>query len=345
MSATSEANSLESFFAIGIQGSKGTAATTLYKALATVSSLDVRFDLRDNRQEHPAASSVWLRTGYQTMTGSLANATVTFALRPKFIVPVLQAFGYQVSTVDNTTYYTHTLTQGTNAAHKWATIAWNVSDSDGAYVVRGVDCRGTTLSIEASTEEIMCTASFNGLTVAPMSGSPTYVSEQTDEIVPWQGARTTLTAGVSGSAYSVAERIRGITINFENPLKTDDKALWEATRTTLARDSHDVSYSFTGMNLSDSMYEAMMYGADSGSSVDLGVRTGDINIEWESEDNISGAATPYLFGIDTPTVQWIPDAGSAQASGTDIIQLSATANVIGSGTPVTITIDNNVASY
>lgn len=345
MSATSEANSLESFFALGIQGSKGTAATTLYKTLATVSSLDVQFDIRDNRLEHPAASSVWLRTGYQTMTGYLANATVTFALRPKFIVPVLQAFGYGVSTADNTTYYTHTLTQGTNAAHKWATLAWSVADSDGAYVVRGVDCRGTTLSIEATTDEIMCTASFQGLTVQPMAGSPTYVTEQTDEIVPWQGARTTLAAGVSGSTYDIVERIRGITINFENPLKTDDRALWEPTRTTLTRESHDVNYAFSGMNLSDSMYEAMMYGADAGTSVSTAVRTGDINIEWESEDNISGASTPYRFAIDTPTVQWFPDAGSAQANGSDIIQISATANVIGTGTPVSIEVDNNVSSY
>ena len=345
MSATSEASSLEAFFAIGIQSSKGTAATTLYKGLATVSALEPIVSYRDNRTEHPAAASVWLRTGYQTITNVLSGARVTFALRPKMIVPVLQAFGYQVSTADNTTYYTHTLTQGTNAQHKWATIAWSVPDSDGAFVTRGVDMRGTTLSIEVSTDEIICTAEFRGLTIEPMSGSPTYVTEQTDEMVPWLGARTTMSAGISGSTYSIVERIRGMTINVENVLREDDRALWEPTQTTLSRESHDVNYSLTDINMSDSVYEALVYGSNGGTSVSTAVRTGDINVYWESADNISGAATPYRFSIDTPAVQVIYDEGSAEANGTDIMTVSATANVIGTGTPVSIEVDNNVASY
>ncbi|HSG63308.1 MAG TPA: hypothetical protein VLA24_17925 [Pseudomonadales bacterium] len=345
MSATSEANSLEAFFAIGVQSAKGTAATAFYKTLATVSSLDVQFDIRDNRLEHPAASSVWLRAGYQTMTGYLANATVTFALRPKFIVPILQAVGYQVNSVNNTTYYTHTLTQGTNAAHKWMTLAWSVPDSDGAFVVRGVDCRAESLSIDVTTEEILCTATFKGLTVEPMAGSPTYTAEATDELLPWIGARTTLSCGISGSTYAVVERIRGVTINMDNPLRVDDKALWEPARTTLQRESHDVNYNFTGMNMSDSVYEAFFYGSDGGTTVSTAVRTGDVNLEWHSADDITGAVVPFRFEIDTPTVQWIPESGSGQASGSDLILASAAANVIGTGTPVTINIDNDVASY
>lgn len=344
MSATSEANSLESFFAVGVQSAKGTAATTLYKTLATTSGLRPVFDVRDVRAEHPAANSVWDRASVQTMTGYLAGGTVTFALRPKFIVPVLLGFGYQVTTTNNTTYYTHALTQGTNAAHKWLTLAWNVADSDGAYVMRAVDCRGTSLSIAASTDEIICTAEFRGLTLEPMSGSPTYVNEQADEILPWNGDRTTLTAGVSGSAYSIVERIRSATIDFTNTLREQDRALWEATRTTLARESHGVQYTFGEINASDSVVEAMFYGANAGSSVNLAARQGDINVSWESADNISGASTPYKFEIDTPTVQWFPGE-DLQANGSDIVTMSATANVIGTGTPITINVDNNVASY
>lgn len=345
MSATSQANSIEAFFAIGIQSAKGTAATTLYKTLATVSNLDAEFEVRDNRVEHPAASSVWLRAGYQTMTGYLANATVTFALRPKFIVPVLMACGYQDTPANNTTYYTHALVQGTNANHKWATIAWSLPDSDGAFVTRGVDCRCSNLQINVTTAEILCTATFRGLTLQPMSGSPTYVSEATDEILPWLGARTTLTSGVSGSEYAIVERLRGVQMTFDNPLREDDKALWEATRTTLDRVSHDVVYNFTGLSASDSVYEAFLYGADAGTAVSTAVRRGDVNLEWESADDISGASVPYRFEIDTPAVQWIPTAGSAQASGSDVITWSANANVIGTGTPVTINVDNEVASY
>lgn len=345
MSATSEANSREAFFAVGVQSAKGTAATTLYKTLATVSGLDPQFDIRDDRAEHPAASSVWARAAYQTMTGYLGTGQVTFALRPKFIVPILMGMGYQNTPTNNTTYYTHTLVQGTNANHKWITCAWSLPDSDGAIVTRAVDCRVSSLSIAASTEEIICTAEIRGLTIEPMAGSPTYVDEQIDEIVPWLGARTTMTLGVSGSAYSIIERVRGVTMNFTNTLREDDKALWEATRTTLARETHDLTYDVTGINVSDSIYEAITYGSNGGTSVSTAVRTGDINLEWESADNISGAAVPYRFEIDTPTVQWVPSAGSIQANGSDIITVDVTANVIGTGTPVTINVDNNVASY
>lgn len=345
MSATSTANSLEAAFSIGIQTSKGTAATTLYTTLATVSGLDVQWDVQEAAQEHPAASSVWLRSGYQLITGYLANATVTFALRPKFIVPVLMAAGYQNSPTNNTTYYTHTLTQGTNAAHKWATLAWSIPDSDATYVIRGVDCRCNNLQINVTPDGITCTATFRGLTVEPMAGSPTYVSEALNQIVPWEGARTTLTAGNSGSEYAIVERLRGVQMTFDNPLREDDKALWEPTRTTLDRVSHDVVYAFSGLNASDSTYEAFVFGSDGGTTASLSARYGDVNLQWESTDNIAGAAVPYRFNIDTPAVQWISDTGGISANGSDVITWNATANVIGTGTPVTINVDNEVASY
>jgi len=345
MSATSEAPSLEAFFAIGIQSAKGTAATTLYKTLATVSGLAPIYDYRDDRSEHPAASSVWVRSAYQTITGTLAGAKVTFALRPSFIMPMLMAAGYQNTPANNSTYYTHTGIQGTNAAHKWVTCAWSVPDSDGAYVIRGVDMRATSISIAASTDEITCTAELRGLTVEPMAGSPTYVSETIDEIVPWTGARTTLTAGVSGSAYAVVERVRGVTIDITNNLRVDDKALWEPARTTLSRESHDVTFSFSGINMSDSVYEAAFFGADAATATTTSVLTGDIDLEWESVDDITGASTPFRFEVDAPTVQWQFDAQSAEANGTDIISIDGTANVIGTGTPVTFNVDNAIASY
>lgn len=345
MSATSEANSLESWFAIGVQSAKGTAATTLYKTLATTSGLRPIFDQRDDRAEHPAANSVWARTTARTLTGYLAGGSVTFALRSKFIVPTLMAFGYQNTPTNNTTYYTHSLVQGSNANHKWVTLAWNVADSDGAYVIRAVDCRGTSLSVAASTDEIICTAEFRGLTLEPMSGSPTYVDEQADEIVPWEGARTTLDAGVSGSEYSIVERIRGATIDITNTLREQDKALWEATRTTLQREVHDLTYSFSEVNLSDSVYEAFAFGSDGGTSVSLSPRVGDVNVYWESTDNISGAAVPYRFSIDTPSMDFLMDEGSVQANSTDIVTADLTAAIVGSGTPATFEVDNDVASY
>ena len=343
MSATSEANSLGSFFAVGVQSAKGTAATTLYKLIATDSGLAPEFEYRDTRLEHPSADGTvsWARANTNQITGYIGKATVTFALRPKGIVPVLQGAGFQVVTVNNTTYYTHTLTQGTDAAHKWITAIWKVDDSDAAYYQRGVDGRCTNVTITVNTDEIMCTAEISFLSVAPLSGSPTYVAEQSDEIVPWVGARTSVTAG----GYSVVEVLRGAEIGFENTLRDQDKSLWTQTRVNMQRQSINGTCNFTKANLSDSLYEAIYYGADAGSTVATAPVTGAVDVEWRSAANISGAAVPYKLQYAAPSVQW-ESGGMPMASGDDLITMDINGTVVGNvATPITVTINNNVSSY
>lgn len=343
MSATSEANSLGSFFAVGVQSAKGTAATTLYKLIATESSLAPEFEYRATRLEHPSTGGTtsWARANVDQITGYVGRASVTFPLRPKGIVPVMQATGFQVVTTNNTTYYTHVLTQGTDAAHKWVTCIWKVDDSDAAYYVRGVDGRCTSLTVSVGVEEIICTAEFGFLTVAPLSGSPTYVAEQADEIVPWIGARTDIDIG----GYTVVEVIRAAEFAFTNALREDDKALWTQTRVNMQRQSIDIQASFNEVNVSDSVYDAVYYGADAGSTVATAPVTGAIDVEWRSADNISGAAVPYELQFAAPSVQWQP-GGAPSASGDDLITIGVDGYVIGDvATPCTVTVVNNVASY
>lgn len=344
MSATSEANSLGSFFAIGVQSAKGTAATTLYKLIATESSLAPEFEYRDTRLEHPSTGGTtsWAMANPDQITGYIGRASVTFPLRPKGIVPVLQATGFGISTTNNTSYYTHVLTQGTDAAHKWVTCMWKVDDSDGAYYVRGVDGRCTSLTISVSTEEIMCTAEFGFITVAAFSASqPTYVNEQSDEIVPWVGARTGIVIG----GYTVVEVIRAAEITFTNTLREDDKALWSQSRVNMQRQSIGIQASFNEMNVSDSAYEAVYFGADAGTTPASAPVTGNIDVEWRSAANISGASVPYELQFVAPSVQWKPN-GAPTASGDDLITIGVDGMVVGNvATPCTVTVINNVSSY
>lgn len=345
MSATSEANSLGSFFALGVQAAKGTAATTLYKALATVSGLAPIFSDREAPLEHPAPSGS-RNTRRKTATkhpNYLAGAKATFLLRPKFIVPALQAAGFVVNTTNNTTHYTHVCTLATGATHKWMTAAWNVDETDGAFVTRGVDLRATALNLAVSPEQIEANLTLRGLTIEPMSGSPTYVSEASDEIVPWLGARTTL----SVNGYSIVERVRNIEFGIENTLREDDTALWEPAITNLPQQSIDVSLGLTNVNISDDIAEALWYGAANGSTVSTAAATGAISVKWESEADISGAAVPYSVQIALPSVEWIADPESFEANGDNFIAPSLTAYMLDDqgGEPITITVINDVASY
>lgn len=343
MSATSEANSLGSFFALGKQASKGTASTTLFKALATTSGLGARFDMREPRLEHPAASTraTKIKTAQQRTSYLAEVSDVTFAMYPKFFPMALLACGFQISTVNNTTHYTHTCTIGTPAAHKWMTAAWNVDESDGAFVTRGVDMRATSLAIAITPDEIMNTLSLLGLKMEPMSGSPTYTSEGTTEVVPWNWTRTTLTIG----GYTISERIRSVNLNIENTLREDDRAVGETVRTSLGQQSIGVTAEFADVNISDDNYEAYFYGAANGSTVSLGAVTGAIDTKWTSDSNISGAAVPYSVQIAIPSVSWEMTT-MPQASDDSFVTLGLTASMVDdSSTPITITVVNDVSAY
>jgi len=342
MSATSEANSLESWFALGKQSSKGTAATTLYKALATVSALGATYDEREAPLEHPAAATrATAKKTTMKRPSYMSNAKATFLLRPKFIVPALLAAGFQVTTTNNTTHYTHVCTLGSSSAHKWMTSAWNVEESDAAFISRGVDMRATSLNLAISPEQIEASMELRGLTLQPMSGSPTYVSEQTDEIVPWMLTRTTLTL----NSYTISERIRSMEFAVANTMREDDRAIGETVRTNLGQQSIDITMAFGEINISDDIYEAFHFGATGGSTVSLSAVTGAIDLKFTSEDNISGAAVPYSIQIAIPSVSWAMDS-EPEASGDELITAGVTASMIDdSATPITVTVVNNIASY
>jgi hypothetical protein len=342
MSATSEANSLESWFALGKQAAKGTAGTTLYKTLATVSSIGATYDEREPPLEHPAVSTrATARKSAIKRPSYMSNAKATFILRPKFIVPALLAAGFQVTTTNNTTHYTHVCTLGSSAAHKWMTSAWSVEESDGAFILRGVDMRATSLNLAISPDQIEGSIELRGLTLDPMSGSPTYVTEQADEIAPWNMTRTTL----SMNSYDVVERIRSMEFAVTNTMREDDRAVGETARTTMAQQSIDISLAIGEVNVSDDIVEAFHYGATGGSTVDLDAVTGAIDILFESDDNISGASVPYSLQIAIPSVSYTMDT-EPEANGDGLITAGLTAYMIDdSSTPITVTVVNNVSSY
>lgn len=342
MAATSEANSLESWFALAKQANKGTAATAFFKALATVSRLGATYDEREAPLEHPAVTTrATARKSNVKRTSYLAGAAVTGILHPKFVVPLLLANGFQVVTTDDTTHYTHVCTLGSATNHKWMTAAWNVEANDGAFVNRGKDMRGTSLNFSVSPDQIEYSGEFRGLTLEPMSGSPTYTSEASAEIVPWLMTRTTMTM----NATDITERIRSMELAITNTLREDDRAIGESERTALPQQNIDISIALGEINISAALFNTFHYGASNGTSVVLNGVSGALDIKFASENNISGAAVPYSMQIAIPSLGYTMD-GEPEASGDDLITLGLTAYMIDDvATPITITVINDVSAY
>ena len=113
----------------------------------------------------------------------------------------------------------------------------------------------------------------------------------------------------------------------------------------MQRQSIGIQASFNEINVSDSVYEALYFGADSGTTPATAPVTGNIDVEWRSAANISGAAVPFEFQFVAPSVQWKPN-GAPAASGDELITIGADGMVVGNvATPCTVTVVNNVASY
>lgn len=260
----------------------------------------------------------------------------------KFIVPALMAAGFTVTT-SGSGPYTHVCVLATGAAHKWMTAAWSVDETDGAFVTRGVDMRATSLNMAISPEQIECNMTLRGLTVQPMSGSPTYTTEAADEIVPWLGTRTTL----SINGYDIVERVRNVEFGIENTMREDDSAIWEAALTGLPQQSIDISLALSNVNISDDIYKALFYGSTSGTEVDTDAAVGAVDVKWTSEANIPSAAVPYSVQIAMPSVEWIADPESFEANGDNFIAPSLTAYMLddSGSAPITVTVVNGTASY
>lgn len=331
----------EAFIALAKQSGQNTAATTLFKALATVSRAAPIKDQRQVRVEHPASASRYTRRKSKTQTPSyLGGANASFALYPKFIGAALLACGFQVTTVDNTTYYTHTFTLGSAAAHKWMTAAWYVPTST-AFTTRLIDARAQSLNVNGTTDEILCDMVMRSLSQGQMSGSPTYTAEESEEILPWLGSRTLTING-----KSITENVQGCNLQITNNLDQNRRSLWTPNRTDLPPTDIDVGVVLTDIDLTKDLYYASFYGATGGSAVDLDPVVGSLEWEWQSANNISGAGVPYRFAVDIPSVEFFPDPDSMPAQNADVMTMNINAFMTDDvTTPISIELDNDVSAY
>lgn len=331
-------NSLDSSFNLGVQASKGTAATAYKTALATISGANARFDERQQLLEHPGSSSSipWETKAVRARTGYLVPVNATFVLYPRFIGKVLHGF-CGVSSVNNTTHYTHTFTPSTNANLAWLTAMHKfVGSSDLERKI--LDVRMTQLNIDASTEFIQCQFQGTGLSEGLAAGTETKVAEIETEISPYSGS-----IAWEAASLTLTSEIRGAQVQITQTFDENDRVLFSSTRTGLPRQRLNITGTVRGVDVDADTYEAyktIKYGGTSGTAPSLTPSTGPLVLTFQSQSNISGAAVPYKLIINMPKVQW--DFETPNSQNDDIVRLDATFTLVGDSSPaVTITLVND----
>lgn len=334
--------SLDSEFTIGVQSAKATAATAFITALATISGADVAFDERTPLKEHPGGSgtvpfdikAAVERTGYKVPVNA------TFLLRPRFIGKVLRGF-CQVSTVNNTTHYTHTFTPSTNAQLVWLTVLSKFFGTATNFERRVLDVRPTQLSIDAQTDQIQCQLQGVGLSEGNSLGSETKVAEIATEMSPYSGS---IAMTIAGTNLSVV--IRGAQTQFTQTLEEDDRVLFSTVRPGLNRQSIGVTGTVRGIDMDEQTYDTyklIVRGASAGTAPSLAAPTGPLTLVFQSLSNISGAAVPFSLTMAFPKVQYGLTTPNSQDD--SFVRADPTWRLVADSTPAfTITLVNDQAS-
>ena len=336
------ANSLVASYSMGIQSAKGTAATAYKTALSTDSTVNVKFDEREPPLEHPAPAAratnrkiATLRTGYMVPVGN------SFLARPRYLGTCLRAAGFAVSTVNNTTHYTHTFTLADRTAFAWATVIHKIIGATN--LERKVtDVRLETFSLNADTKEIKGETAGFGLLEGDASGSETKVSEIAVELSPAAGSATIVVGGAT-----VASPLRGMTFEVKNEFDQEDKALFSSARVDAPQMGLDITGTLGGVDFdygTYEMYRRIVRGGTSATAPSLVSATGALSFAYQSASNITGAAVPYSLSVALDTVDYMFQ--DVQASGNEMIRGDINwAMIDGVTTPITIVLVNDQAAY
>ena len=338
-------NSLTGYFAIGKQADRTTQATSFIKALALTSGLGVTFDESDALKEHPStvAGTSFAMASPKTRTGFLVPWAVDFVLRPNFFPRALQSLGFTVASGagPEANTYEHVCTVDTDANMLWMSVISNVGGS--TFSRRALSARASALNITANNTDIRCALSGTGLNEGNVSGTPSFTSEVTTQILPTTGS---LTANFDGG--SLTSIIRGLTCNIAQPLKEgkEELPLFQSDRTTLDRQNIDCTGDLQGIDAEFDLWKKIIRGGTSGTTPSLTVAPGDLNFAFNSASYIGATTTLFSVAFALPSVMYtLPNEG-IRDNNDDLVRVAIGYNVIADvATPITITVINGIASY
>lgn len=339
-------NSLTGFIALGKQADRTTQATTLYKSLALTSSMGVQFDESDELKEHPSAvaGTSFALASPRTRTGYLVPWAANFILRPKFFPAALQAIGFAISSSTSDPEAganTHTCTVAADASMLWMTAVHNVGGS--SFSRRALSARANQLNITANNTDIRCDIAGTALDEGNVSGTPTYVSEVTTQILPTAGSIT-----CNFDSATLTSTVRGATLNIAQQLKDgkEELPLFQSTRNSLDRQNIGVTGDLQGVDVDFDLWKKIIRGGTSGTTPSLVVVPGDLEITFESAGNMGATATPYSVTFTIPSVQFNMPTEGIRNNADDLVRVALGWNMIAdTSTPITITVVNDVAGY
>lgn len=339
---TIPAHSLNSRFAVAVQASKGTPATTGFViGRMRESWLQPAYSLLEAGPEHTGQSGTRAtrRRAASRRNDYLMEFGGRMYLYPHMIGVLLRGMGFGVNVTDNTTYKSGAFTLADRTAYAWLSVLHRNGDGGDAFERKAKDARLTSLTIEAGRDG--CNANFEGLALAEAQSTGTETSENEVNARLSSGAGS-FTATIGGAAIS--SQIRAATLTIDNPLSRDEWSLFSFAHDDLPPEGVEISGTLGGIDVTYDLYKKMNWGGTSGTAPVAVVPEGPVSITLNTPDNIAGAAVPY--GITASMADVELTLGNWRPADANLLRADVTWRMIDPGTtPLTITLVNTKATY
>lgn len=339
----------EGSLSLAIQGTKGTPASANFiTALVEDSGLNPEIDRADAPVVHGLASGTQRPTatrGLPRLTGFTGNGTYKGPVYARILPILLVGAGFKLTTVNNTTYYTHTLTIAKRDEWKYITALHKM----GAMEMRAADARIPQLSIGGDPEGLAAEATLTSILIDEAAGTETKTNESGVELYPHTGS-VSLILDPGGDdieiAYSGGETASGAEmVTIDNTLLTDQKRMHRNTRASLPTDAMTVSLAASGMDANWDWINYIRSGAVDEMIPALENVLAAYDSKFESAALIPGAIVPYSWRTQIPKLVMTVDPIQLSGSTPVRIGYGGTMYDDGSTEPITITVVNDVASY
>lgn len=333
-------SSLAARVAMAVQSAKGTAATTGFHAMrATMSESPPDFTYEEARDEHGGAHTrASTRQSTPSRISSLVNLGTDGLLYPNAIGAILVGLGLNVSSVNNTTYYTHTFTKANVDAAKWLSVLHRVGIGASQFERKIKDVRLTQMQLVSTRQNIRLTTQGAGIDELVSLGSETVTSEPNFRILPVKGsiAFGTLALGAP----------REHTITIARPVDTEDQKQHSYGLADLPETGFEINGELRGLDLTFDTYKKLVWGGTSGTAPDMASVIDTLTVKWETASNIVGAAVPYSLQLALLKAEFRL-VGTPRAQGNSIVRCDINYTMIDdvSSAPATFTLVNGVASY
>ena len=322
------------------QAAKATAASTgFHTVYATESSSVPEYEYIERENYHPGLHErASTQNAEPVRIAYRIPGTANFWLHGNSIVPVLIGMGFTDTPEDKTSYYSHELVKADVDDAVYLSMLHRMGEGSGQFerLIRAI--RGTQLTITAARNQLECQFSGVGLSEAASAGTETITNEDTQPLLPTKGA---LTWGAQALGTP-----RGHTITIARPVDEEDHLLHAFGRNDFPETGFSVSGAMTGLDMSFTLYKKLVWGGASGTGPDEPIVTDSLSISYESADVIEDALVPYKLLIELTKVE--ARIGNFRAAGNNIIRADVNWRMIDdddTDDPITITVDNDVASY